>query len=263
MSRLGYYLSSIPTIWTGIKNWYAIPRLLFNRQPIVVELKNGCRFKVRGLMDVWIVKETCLDQDYESHCSDIGKDWTVVDIGAGIGDFAVSVARRHPTCQVYAYEPFPESFTLLEENARLNSVSNVSAFPLAIGPQSGEVTLFASGEAVQHSTSEQAMSESVPALEVQALTLDEAFQSNEIEHCDFLKIDCEGCEFGMLFNTSRETLDKISHICLEYHDGFTKFSHEDLERFLAQRGFQVQTRPNSVHKHLGLLHACRRGKDTQ
>lgn len=225
---------------------------------MVVELRNGCRFKVRGLMDVWIVKETCLDQDYESHCSDIGNDWTVVDIGAGIGDFAVSVARRHPACQVYAYEPFPESFALLKENAQLNSVSNISAFPLAIGSQSGKVALFASGEAVQHSTSELAISEAAPTLEVQALTLDEALQSNEIEHCDFLKIDCEGCEFGMLFNTSRETLDKISHICLEYHDGFTEYSHGDLESFLGQCGFEVLTAPNPVHSHLGFLHASRR-----
>lgn len=203
-------------------------------------------------MDVWIIKETCLDRDYESNATSIQDGWTIIDIGAGLGDFAVSVAYAHPDCRVYAYEPFPESYRLLEENIKLNSVSNVIAAPMAVGARSGEMTLFTMGAAVQHTTTISSLATAIP---VQGLCLDDVFAVNALSVCDFLKMDCEGGEFDILFNASAATLKKIRNICLEYHDGATEFSHLDLVDYLRQRGFQIEISPNPVHKHLGFLYA--------
>jgi FkbM family methyltransferase len=206
-------------------------------------------------MDVWIIKETCLDRVYELNATPIQDDWTIIDVGAGLGDFAISVAYEHPGCQVYAYEPFPESFRLLEENIRLNSTSNVIAFPVAVGAQSGAMTLFTTGAAVQHTTIN--ASRQADAISVQGLCLDDVLEVNAIKVCDFLKIDCEGGEFDILLNASEATLQKVKNICLEYHDGVTRFSHTDLVDYLQKRGFQVRTAPNPVHGHLGFLYAFR------
>lgn len=253
MRRIGYYLSSIPTILGQIKNWYVCLGLLVSKKPVIIRLKSGCQFKVRSVMDVWIIKETCLDRDYESNATAIQENWIVIDIGAGIGDFAVSVAYEHPNCRIYAYEPFPESYRLLVENIRLNSVNNVTAFSLAVGAQTGIMTLFATGAAVQHSTAN--TSNSVEAISVQGLSLDDVFETNALVLCDFLKIDCEGGEFDIIFNASTTTLKKIRNISLEYHNGVTKFSHTDLVTYLQQRGFKVKTVPNPVHSNLGFLYA--------
>lgn len=255
MHRLGYYLSSVPTLVGHVKNWHVGFGLLLKRGTAILELQNGCRFKVRSLMDIWIVKETCLDRAYESAATPIQDGWTVIDVGAGLGDFAVSVAHEHPHCRIYAYEPFPESYALLQENLRLNSVDHVRAFPFAVGARSGEMSLFVTGAAVQHTTTNTARS--AQAVSVQGLGLDDVFEMNAISRCDFLKIDCEGGEFDLLFHASEETLRKTRNICLEYHDGFTKFSHTDLVNYLQQRGFQVKITPNPVHGHLGLLYAGR------
>jgi FkbM family methyltransferase len=231
--RIKYYLSSIPTVLGQVENWYMLPLLLLRKQPVVIKLRNKCQFKVRNLMDVWIVKETCLDRDYESNSVQIKDGWTVVDIGAGIGEFAILVAKEHPSSQVYAYEPFPESFDLLEENLKLNVTRNVRAFQMAIGSRSGKMRLATTGEAVQHTTTHSTVSGSASSvIEVRGLSLDDLFRINGLAHCDFLKIDCEGCEFEILFNANPMTLKKISRICLEYHDGFTEFSHVDLVSYL-------------------------------
>ncbi|MCZ7671519.1 MAG: hypothetical protein M5U34_32480 [Chloroflexi bacterium] len=58
ISRIVYYLSSLPTLIGQINNWYALPTLLLKKEGLIIRLKNGCQFKVRSLMDVWIVKET-------------------------------------------------------------------------------------------------------------------------------------------------------------------------------------------------------------
>lgn len=257
MIRRGiYYLASMPTILGQIRNWYVCFGFLLNKKSAVIRLRNGCQFRVRGLMDVWIVKETCLDRAYESNCTQIQDGWTIIDIGAGLGDFAISVAYEHPHCRVYAYEPFPESYALLEENTRLNSVSNIKAFPTAVGAQSGEMVLFATGAAVQHTTTNASSPAQATSMHVQGLGLDDVFEANSIAACDFLKIDCEGGEFDILLNASETTLRRIKNICLEYHDGFTRFSHIDLSDYLQQKGFQVSFTPNPVHSHLGLLYAC-------
>lgn len=254
MSRFAYYSSSIPTILTQIKNWPELFGILLHKQP-VVKLRNGCKFKVRSYMDVWVVKETCLDRNYEFNGTKIQDGSTIIDIGAGLGDFAILAAYEHPSSQVYAYEPFPESYKLLEKNIKLNSIRNIKTFPIAVGPQSGEMTLFTTGEAVQHTTTNTQSSVREISLKVQGLCLDDLFKINDIAVCDFLKIDCEGAEFDILFNTGEITLKKIKNICLEYHDGLTKFSHIDLINYLQQKGFQVKTTTNPVHSNLGFLYA--------
>ncbi|MDE3091432.1 MAG: FkbM family methyltransferase, partial [Chloroflexota bacterium] len=118
-------------------------------QPVLIELKNGLRFQVRTRMDIWVLKEACLDRQYERASVPIQDGWSIIDVGAGLGDFAVGVAKEHPRSVVYAYEPFPESFALLQENLRLNQIENVTAYPCAIGAQSGSLHLRAvSSEAV-------------------------------------------------------------------------------------------------------------------
>ncbi len=252
--RIRYYVSSIPTLVKGIRNWQTL--LLLILHPVVIVLRAGYKFKVRSLMDVWVVKETCLDRDYERNCSQIEDGWVIVDVGAGLGDFAISVAKKHPHCQIYAFEPFPESFNLLRENLRLNGVSNVIASPAAIGAKSGHAFLATTGKAVQHTTTHPASSNE-NTVKVPMLSLRELFDSNNVEYCDLLKIDCEGCEFDALLNTPPEILTMVRRICLEYHDGFTQFSHVDLVDHLQQSGFRVKLASNPVHSYLGFLYAHR------
>ncbi len=258
VSRLSYYLASIPTLLLGIKNWPNMLALFVGlpvSRPFVIKLRNGARFQVRTPMDVWILKEAALERQYERASIEIEDGWTIVDVGAGLGDFSISVARAHPQGTVYAYEPFPESFALLQANLRLNQVDNVKAFPHALGAQSGWMDLhIVSPEAVQHTTAPE--HESSDSIRVPSVTLDQVFAEQQLSRCDYVKMDCEGGEYDILFNASDETLQKVQHFCLEYHDGVTEFSHQDLVRFFENKGFQVRLTRNPVHRHLGLLHAA-------
>ncbi len=259
ITRLRYYLSSIPTLLTGIQNWSACAMLPFRRDPLILQLRNGLRFKVRTLMDVWIIKETCLDRDYEKNGTAIQDGWTVIDIGAAAGDFAILTASEHSTAWVLAYEPSPTSFKLLRENLALNEVENLKTFPLAVAAVNGTLTLTTTGEAVQHSTMKPVREKTSPhTVEIQAISLENVFRVNGLNRCHFLKMDCEGGEFDILLKTSPETLARIDRICLEYHDGFTEFSHTDLVKHLQQNGYQVKITPNPVHGYLGFLYAYRK-----
>ncbi len=250
-SRWRYYLSSIPTLLWGVHNWPAVLRGILSRQPFLLRLRGGIRFHVRTLMDVWIIKETCLDHDYETHGIALQDGWTVMDIGGGLGDFTVYAARKLPNSRVIAYEPFPESYALLQKNLRLNGITNAEIYPYAIGAESRPLYLdTGTGIPVMHSTASTA---SPNAVEVKGIMLDEILQP--LEKVDFLKMDCEGAEYAILFHASPTALQKIRHLCMEYHEGVTAYTHQDLKRFLEQHGFQVKITPNPAHREIGFLYA--------
>jgi len=255
LSRVKYYLSSIPTLLSGVRNWPAVLPILRPGAEGILQLHDGTQFSIRTPMDIWIIKETCLDKDYERMGVVIRDGWIIIDIGAGLGDFTVSVARSHPASTVYAYEPFANSFELLQNNVRRNKLTNVTAFPIAIGGKDGMLTLdvTSSGEAVQHSTAT-----GQRGVTVKSVALNTVIASLPQRRCNFLKMDCEGAEFDILFNASAQTLTKIDCVCMEYHDGVTAHTHTDLRGYLESNGFSVTARPNPVHSNLGFLCAQRR-----
>lgn len=258
-SRWRYYMLSIPRLLFGFKNWWTVVRLFLGlpvAQPTIVELRRGPRFKVRTAMDVWIIKEICLDHDYEISSVPLQDGWTIIDIGAGLGDFAVTIGRHNPHTTIYSFEPFPESFALLQENLALNTVRNVHAFPYAISGKSAELRLqIGTGEAVEHSTAKH--SDDPHAVAVQGITLADVFSQHQLTSCDYLKVDCEGAEFEIFFGTAPELLQQIKHICVEYHNHVTAYTHRDLVAFFEKHGFRVRTRPNPVHTYLGMVYATR------
>lgn len=259
-SKWAYYFKSIPTLLAGVRSWGSAVGLFAGHpsRPAMIQLRDGSRFQVRSFMDLWIIKETCLDRDYEKELPLMGEDWTVMDIGAGLGDFSICAAFRHPHRKIAAFEPFAESFRLLQENLQLNNIGNVQAFPFAVGSKSGPMLLqTATGVAVQHSTAPTADPGRAASLPVEGITLEEAFRKAGFPRCNLLKVDCEGGEYDIFLNTPADTMRRIDRIAMEYHDGCTPHAHGELAEFLQEHGFSIRLRPNPVHPNLGFLTAVR------
>lgn len=259
LSRWRYYVGSIPTLLLRIRPPLRVLSafLGLTRRPFTIELSSGCRFRVRNRMDIWIIKETCLDRDYEREFVPVENGWTVVDVGAGLGDFVVRVARHCPESRVYAFEPLAASYALLLENVALNRLTNVRTLPVALAGKSG--TLYLSGDAGQLAERSRTFcgAEEDATTPVEAISLDQAFERLGICECDFLKIDCEGAEYDILFGAGAESLRNVRRIAMEYHEGVTAYGRDDLVRFLEESGFRVRTRPNPAHRKIGFLFASR------
>jgi FkbM family methyltransferase len=257
LSGLVYYARSVPNVLINIAPRSKIVPLFLGRalqQPLTIRLRgSGLQFRVRTAMDVWVIKETCLDRDYENGAG-LQDGWTIIDIGAGLGDFTAYAAQRSPNGRVLAYEPFPESFALLQQNVSLNRLRNVEAKPYAIAERPGSLALnIGLGEAVQHSTTQSGAN----AIEVQAITLQQVFDEHGLDRCDLLKMDIEGGEYAILRSVDAKLLKHVQRIALEYHDNTPAGQHDELVRLLQSSGFHVQMRANPVHDYLGYLHAVR------
>jgi len=259
-----YYLDSIWKLLTGMKPVASV-LLTFLRPSAakeqIIQLRGSdLRFKTRGVMDIWSIKETFLNRFYERFSTKIGDGWTIIDVGGGIGDFTIYAAARSPKNTVYAFEPTPNSFKVLQDNLHLNQIQNAEVFPQAIWSNNGQIVIDKTvGEPGQYKSKKIDQPSDLKANEVlvPCITLEQALEATGLARCNLLKIDCEGAEYEILFNTSSSVFERIERIIMEYHDNVTKHNHNDLIKFLTAHGFAVKTYSNDVHDYLGYLYASR------
>lgn len=265
MSFFGKYAYYVTSIFTLVFRARPLPRVLsmfLGAKPVdkpVIEM-GGLRFRTRSAMDIWALKETILDDYYEHYGYKLGEGWSVIDIGGGIGDFTIQAAERNPKNQVFAFEPTPSSYSLLEENLQMNRITNAHIFPAAVWSSNSDVVIDTGlGEPVQF-TSEELRRDSGPVpgkVVVPGLSLETVFEKTGIQTCNLMKLDCEGAEYEILFNAPDAILKRIERIVMEYHDNAVEYTHQDMARFLTEKGYKVDVFPNAVHPFLGYLRASR------
>ena len=259
-----YYAGSVFKIIGGIRNWPRAFSLLLRRKATgehLVKLRRSrVELAVRGGMDVWAVKETFLDEFYTRYGVPVQEGWTVVDIGAGIGDFSIYAAYGRPATRVFAYEPYPGSFLLLQQNLERNAIENVFPLQQAVWGNAGELTLdLSTGEPLQFSSREVVV-EGPPQTEqigVPAVTLADVLTQQSLKKIDLLKLDCEGAEYEILMKATVETLTRVRRIVMEYHNVDAEHTQIQLIRFLESAGYSVSWEQNVVHEDIGYLFAVR------
>ena len=225
-----------------------------HRQRFIEFRSPNVRFRVRSPTDIWSVKEAFADRFYTRFGYAIEPGWTVVDVGAAIGEFTVFVAMI-PGTRVLAYEPSGSSAGLLVENLRLNLIENVVLERVAVASDAGSLELDTSGDPLRMGTRESGTLASGERVDVVPLSsvLERAGGS-----IDLLKLDCEGAEYEILEKAPAEVMEHIARIVLEYHDSEAIGRQLDLAAHLTAAGFDVEWWPNAVHpKTLGYMRARR------
>jgi FkbM family methyltransferase len=205
-----------------------------------IDAGNDVRFNVRvNTSDILVIWEIWKAKTYDDTRFPIQPADVVVDIGGHIGGFAVRAARLAHRGQVYAYEASSRNFALLEKNCKMNNAQNLHIHKMAVAHQTGKMKFFtpsdngALGSLMQETDS--------PMETVQATTLTDIITENKIEQIDYLKVDVEGAEYDILSNCPPETLAKVKHIVLEYHEfEGDQRSHHDLVDLLKSHGFHVE-----------------------
>ena len=89
---------------------------------------------------------------------------------------------------------------------------------------------------------------------VKSKSLLDIFSENNIQECNFLKLDCEGAEYDIINSLPSDFLNKIKKSVIEYHlaDTHPKLL-EQLIKKLRKCSFIVNTRP--LFSDIGFLFA--------
>jgi FkbM family methyltransferase len=239
----------VPIIVYKFDNWYSFLSnyIGFKNEAKIYKFRNSIRIKTNEGIDSITIAVIFIKKEY----GEVKNNSTVIDIGANIGVYSIFAATTSKNTIVYAYEPMPKSYKLLLENIRINSLGkNIFPFQQGVCAKKEKRKLFLASASPFHSL--YGAKEGRKYLEIDCVSLKDIFDDNKIKECDILKLDCEGAEFEILYNTPKEYLEKIKEIRLEYHNQVQvkkDYNIKSLMSFLQKGGFKtIKFRKN---KHSG------------
>lgn len=171
------------------------------------------------------------------------KPLTVIDIGANVGYFSLFMLSRFKGARVYAFEPIGMNFKLLKQYKEENPNLAFTVVNQAVAGQQGTVVLnYDAGDQFTTSASIFDNKTEPDQVEVQSTTLEAILKKNRLNKIDFLKLDCEGSEYDIVYGAPSEVLDKVSVIALETHKGTkTNENRDALANYLKQHKFEIHT----------------------
>lgn len=199
-----------------MKNWYFYPLLYFGllKNDSTFLLRNNLKIKLRtNSTDIQTFTNIWIWEEYKNKIFSIGENDIIIDVGAHIGLFSLYASQFCTRGKIYAFEPIRSNYDLLVFNIDLNQAKNVKTFQKAVSDKSGILRLFLSPDAAAHSI----FLKSSSYQDVECTSLEDIMDSNEIEICNLLKLDCEGSEYSILDSLPNSYFDRIQKIVMEYH----------------------------------------------
>jgi FkbM family methyltransferase len=187
-------------------------------------------------------------RDFEAIMQLVRPGSVVVDVGANFGLYALSAALyARPQGRVFAFEPAPNAFALLERNIADNGLSGVvTAKPVAVGAAARRAAFYI-GRDVSFSSLHRTkrLDDDAGTIDVEIVALDAALA--HIQSVDLFKIDVEGGEADVL-RGARELLRRSRAPIVQF-----EFSHKNIDEtrraafeetlaLLASDGFRIYRR---------------------
>jgi FkbM family methyltransferase len=170
-----------------------------------VETPGGALFV--HLLDLGVGRPLYTGQTYEAEETallqrTLRPGMNVIDVGANVGYMALLSARSiGPTGRVLAIEPDPGNAELLAANVGRNGYQNVSICRCAVGGDVGSATLYRSAWNMgNHRLNAGAAGQAIAdqAIQVDVETVDRLVDVHRLGRVDFVKMDVEGYEPGVL-----------------------------------------------------------------
>ena len=187
--------------------------------------------------------EILKDRIYAPYLENI-KNATVIDVGANLGAFSLYASKYAK--QVYAIEPALIHFNAITEMLKFNGITNVKLIKKAIFIENKEFPLFHNPNRTMYSLHTAVDAKQEPPEKVQAITLDQLFDDEKIEHCHLLKADIEGSEYELFAGQGfSKVATKIDVVVTERHEWGGRNKNQ-LDEAFKLNNFEVKTIPSDA-----------------
>ena len=159
----------------------------------------------------------------------------IVDIGAYNGKVIKGICSGLLQYQAYAIEACPKNYKLLKKN--VCNDSGIIPLNIAIASYSGDTDFYVASHDQSDGTS-QANSlhknflkskiwANIKKKKIKCFTLDDFCEEYDIlDKIDYLKINCEGCEFDIFDSPTVDFLSETNMIYIQMHGKCKKFNSE-------------------------------------
>ena len=126
------------------------------------------------------------------------KSEVILDVGANSGTYSLIAKAINPGAQVFAFEPLPRMYKLIEKNNKLNEF-DINILPVAVSNEVGQA-IFYDVESINGDVSSASLSKTfienekqIP-IEVEVIKLSSFIKQQNMEKIDLMKVDVESFE---------------------------------------------------------------------
>lgn len=225
---------------SNFSNWDSIIKRMINGKiPKVLIHRNGLEIHGTHMNTLSIYKEIFIKKVYSNDFVKVAENDIVFDIGANVGIFSLFASEVEDT-QVYAFEPHPNNFQVLESNVQMNNKDNIKSLNYALGIKNEKRFLEEGVIPGGHRLAENNNNEVGNGLVVEAVTLLKIMEELNIDKIDFLKLDCEGAEGEIIKSLNEESFKKIKKVAIEFHDNNSILTHFEIINILKSNHFETK-----------------------
>jgi FkbM family methyltransferase len=206
-------------------------------QTLALTVEPSFRSVVTGVL---LAEGDWFEAEIEFWRDQIQPGMTVIDVGANVGVYTFSAAKRvGKTGRVLAVEPFSGCVNCLAETRRINQLDWVTVCRGAASDRTGTAHLaLCSASEMNQVISELDVPVSASTETVPCFTLDDLMDQENLHRVDLLKIDAEGHELQVLQGSDR-LLKAYSPIILYENIAGSQGSNLPVAEFLTAIGYQL------------------------
>ena len=166
----------------------------------------------------------------------------IFDVGANIGTWTTWMAHFFPHGQLHAFEPQRLVSQILAGNCAINNITNVHVHVMALGDQSGTVSInepdydqcqsFGNFSLIY----DHRLKTTQHQIVIQQRSLDETMKSLHLTRLDLLKVDAEGMDYMILKGAVNTLKTHQPIVFVEHSDTFSSLRSQILN-FLEYLGY--------------------------
>jgi FkbM family methyltransferase len=212
---------------------------------------NSIQFEVPGTLYP-VFKEIFMEDVY--NISSVEKELPanpiVIDIGANAGFFDILLLSKNINATIYAYEPLPDNVSQLQKLISANPSLQKKFYPhqMAVtGTPKENIELYMEAgtqSSVVASVFANFDSRNSQKIVVKCITLTNIILLNNLLKIDVMKIDCEGSEYDILYNTDYSLICRAKMLLIEVHDlDNDKYNITALNNYLKKIGYITSHHP--------------------
>lgn len=211
---------------------------------------------------------------YMKHGIQIPPAACVLDIGANIGISMIFIHMQSPDAKIYAFEPVPDIFEVLQSNAAIYRDIPAVLMPMGLSSQPGEVkfTYYPNWSALSgiygDVQDEEELSRSFiknaygdlseytedwlnnrfqgKTVTCELRTISQIIREEQLDKIDLVKINVEKSELDILLGIEEQDWDRIDQLVIEVHDSEGRM--EAIQALLRQHGFEYAVEQTSPLK---------------